>query len=63
MAVIWRETAGWKKRDFERDKAFVKKHGLAAEDGPTYVNGDSLIPGARPVEGLFRDRMFDGLGA
>ena len=63
VAVIWRETVGWKKRDFERDKSFVKKHGLAAEDGSTYVNGDSLIPGARPVEGLFRDRMFVGIGA
>ena len=63
VAVIWRETAGWEKRDFERDKAFVKKHCLAAKDGSTYVNGDSLIPGARQVEGLFRDRMFDGIGA
>lgn len=63
VAVIWRETAGWKKEDFERDKVFVKKHGLAAEANITYVNGDSLIPSARPVEGLFRDRMFHGTGA
>ena len=61
VAVIWRETAGWKKEDFERDKAFVKKHDMTANT--TYVNGDSLIPGAKPVEGLFRDRMFRGTGA
>ena len=63
VAVIWRETAGWSKADFERDKAFVKKHGLAVGSGATYVNGGSLIPGARPVEELFRAKMFAGAGA
>lgn len=58
VAVIWRETAGWGRADFERDRAFVKKHGLTAGSGATYVSGGSLIPGARPVEGLFRARMF-----
>ena len=60
VAVIWRETAEWKRDDFKRDKAFVDERGLAAGADTVFVNGDSLIPGAKPVEGLFRERMFAG---
>ena len=63
VAVVWRETAGWRKEDFERDNAFVKEHGLAAGADEIYANGDSIILGAKPVEKLFRDRMFAGTGA
>ena len=31
VVVIWRETVGWKKKDFEQDKAFVEKHDLVAK--------------------------------
>ena len=57
-AVIWRETEGWKKEDYERDKQFVAEHKLTAGADEIYVNGDALIPGARALEGLFKARMF-----
>ena len=63
VAAIWRETAGWKLGDFKRDKAFVKKHGLAAGADTVFANGDSLILDAKPVEKLFHERMFAGVGA
>ena len=60
VAIVWRETADWKQGDFERDKAFVEEQKMIAEADEIYVNGDSLIPGVKPVEKLFRARMFAG---
>jgi len=57
-AVLWRETAGWRKKDYERDKRFVAKKKLTEGADEVYVNGDSLIPGARALDGLFKTRMF-----
>ncbi|MEE8390663.1 MAG: site-specific DNA-methyltransferase, partial [Anaerolineae bacterium] len=56
--VIWRETAGWEQVDYERDKQFVAEHTLTKGTDEVYVNGDSFIPGARALEGLFKARMF-----
>ena len=61
VAVIWRKTDGWQEEDFESDKAFVEKRDLAGGADTIYVNGDSLIPNAKPVEKIFRDRMFAGV--
>lgn len=58
VAVIWRETEGWEKRDFERDAEFAVKQKLVQGVDEVFVNGDSLIPGARPLDGLFKERMF-----
>ncbi len=58
IAVIWRETEGWLKADYERDKDFVVKHNLIDRADGIYVNGDSFIPGARALDGLFKERMF-----
>ena len=63
VAVVWRDTTGWKKKDFERDREFVGKQGMAAGADRIYINGDSLIPSAKPVEKLFRDRMLARTGA
>ncbi len=57
-AVIWRETEDWQKEDYERDKQFVAEHNLAEGADEVYINGDSLIPGARALEALFKARMF-----
>jgi len=61
VAVVWRETEGWEQADYERDKQFVAEHGLAEGADEVYVNGDSFIPGARALEGLFKARMFAGV--
>ena len=58
VALIWRETQAWEQADYERDKLFVAEHGLAEGADEVYVNGDSFIPGARALEGLFKARMF-----
>jgi adenine-specific DNA-methyltransferase len=36
----------------------VAEHNLAEGADEVYVNGDSLIPGARALEALFKARMF-----
>ena len=58
VTVIWRKTEGWKKADYERDKKFVTDNKLAENADEIFVNGDSLIPGARALDPLFKARMF-----
>lgn len=57
-AVIWRETKDWQKEDYERDAAFVAEHQLAEGMDEVFVNGDSFIPGARSLDGVFKARLF-----
>ncbi len=58
VAVIWRETAGWGKVDYERDAAFITGQGLAEGAEEVFVNGDAYLPNARSLDGLFKARMF-----
>lgn len=58
VAVIWRETEGWGKADYERDKKFVTEKKLAENADEVFVNRDSLIPSARALEPIFKARMF-----
>ena len=60
VAVIWRETEGWTDTDFERDSYFIAEESLAADAETVYVNGDSVIAGAKAIEPLFKARMFAG---
>lgn len=61
VAVIWRETKGWQKEDYERDKQFVAEKNLTEGADEVFVNGDSFIPGARALEPVFKARMFAGV--
>jgi adenine-specific DNA-methyltransferase len=61
--VIWRETEGWQKQDYERDKKFVADQKLAEGADEVFVNGDSFIPNARALEPLFKARMFSTVEA
>jgi adenine-specific DNA-methyltransferase len=63
IAVIWRDTDGWRKADFERDKKLVVKQKLSEGAEEVFVNGDSLIPNARALEPLFKARMFAAVEA
>ena len=56
--VIWRDTKDWDEADLKRDKAFVAKNGLMEGADDVYVNGLCAISGTRPIEPLFKDRMF-----
>jgi hypothetical protein len=57
-AILWRETRDWQKADFERDRDFVAEDKLTEGADEIFVNGDSLIPGARALEPVFKARMF-----
>jgi len=61
VVVMWRDTSGWEKKDYERDKAFIDKHKLAAGADEVFINGDSFIPDARSLDVVFKRRMFGGL--
>lgn len=61
VAVIWRETEGWGKKDFERDKRFVAEQKLTEGADEVFVNGDSFIPNAKALEPLFKSRMFSAI--
>ena len=58
VAVIWRGTEGWTEDDFARDRDFVAQNNLSGGADTVYVNGDSSIPGAKPIEPMFKARMF-----
>ena len=58
VAAIWRETEGWTEADFARDRDFVDQHAIAGDAETVYVNGDSCIPRAKPIEPMFKARMF-----
>ena len=61
VAVIWRDTEGWRKEDFERDRAFFQEQGMADGAQDVFVNGDSFIPDARPLEAAFKRLMLPEL--
>ena len=58
VAVIWRETEGWDKAALVRDKEFVAAQKLTEGADEVYVNGDSLIRGAKALDPVFKRRMF-----
>ncbi len=61
VAVVWRTTGGWTQDDFARDRQFVDGLKSVKDADVVYVNGDSVIPGAKPVEPIFKARMFAGV--
>ena len=63
VTVIWRETEGWTEADFARDRDFVAEHNLRGNADTLYVNGDSVIPNAKPIEPMFKARMFAGVNS
>ena len=56
--VIWRNTAGWTLDDRERDRDFVVANDLTSGADEIWMNGDSLVKDARPLDALFKQRMF-----
>ena len=62
IAVVWRETEGWQKSDFERDKDFVADQKFSEGVDEVFVNGDSFIREAKALEPMFKARMFAETG-
>ena len=63
LTVIWRETEGWSEEDFARDRDFVAERNLTGNADTVYVNGGSCIPDTKPIEPMFKGRMFGGANA
>ncbi|MDD5511147.1 MAG: DNA methyltransferase [Dehalococcoidales bacterium] len=61
ITVIWRETSGWEKEDYEKDKQFIEAKKLTEGTDKIFVNGESFIPKARTLESVFKSRMFGSL--
>jgi len=62
VMVIWRDSAGWGKAEYERDKKFAAEQKLTEGADEVFVNGDSLIPEAKSLDGVFKARMFAPVG-
>ena len=58
VVVIWRDVTGWKSADFKADAEFVKKEKLTDGADEVFVNADGVIPGARVLDPVFKERMF-----
>ena len=58
VVIIWRETAGWKEEDWERDCRFIEEHKLAEDATTVYVNTNSIVPEAVPLDPIFKRLMF-----
>lgn len=55
VAIIWRDTPSL---DLERDKKFIEDTILAGSKSNTiFVNGDSYVRNAKPIEPEFRRLM------
>ena len=61
VAVIWRETQGWDRAALVRDKEFVAEQKLTEDTDEIFVNGDTFIPNAQALAGVFKARMFAGV--
>ena len=63
VVTIWRDVTGWTKEEFREDAAFVKKEKLAEGADEVFVNADGVIPGARILDPVFKERMFAPVNA
>lgn len=62
VAVIWRETGGWEEKNYKRDADFVAEQSLTKGVDKVFVNGDSCIPSAQSLDGIFKARLFGKKG-
>ena len=60
--VIWRNTEGWTLEDRERDRDFVTANDMTEGADEIWMNGDSMVKDARPLDSLFKQRMFASVG-
>ena len=58
VIIIWRETEGWKQEDYKCDYQFIQENRLIEGANEIYVNTDSIVPGAKPLDPLFKKLMF-----
>lgn len=54
VAVIWRKS---EELNLEDEREFVEGELLSGDEDIVYINGDSLVSGARSLESVFKNRM------
>ena len=59
MVIIWRKTEAWEQQDWERDYRFIQENKLTEVANEVYVNTDSIVPEAEPLDPIFKRLMFD----
>ena len=59
VVIIWRETQGWQDADWERDYRFIQEQELTKDVDEIYVNTNSIVPEAEPLDPLFKRLMFE----
>ena len=59
VVVIWRDTEGWEQSGWERDYRFIQENKLTEGANEVYVNTDSIVPEAEPLDPIFKRLMFD----
>ncbi len=58
VAIVWRETKGWTMSDYRRDAQFIAKRIVTTDVKLFYVNGDTYLRGAQPLDGTFKQAMW-----
>ena len=58
VVIIWRETKDWDEQDWERDYHFIQEQELTEGASEVYVNTNSIVPEAKPLDPLFKRFMF-----
>ena len=56
--IIWRKTEDWNEQDWERDYRFIEENKLTEGTSEVYVNTDSIVPEAKPLDPFFKKLMF-----
>ena len=59
VVIIWRETQGWQDADWEGDYRFIQEQELTEGADEIYVNTNSIVPEAEPLDPLFKRLMFE----
>ena len=56
--IVWRDTQGWEKADYLRDRKFLQGQEWVKSARMVYTNGDNALKGALSLNPLFNKLMF-----
>ena len=57
-AIVWRDTQGWEKADYLRDRKFLQGQEWVKSARMVYTNGDNALKGAKSLTPRFKELMF-----
>lgn len=56
--VVWRDTTGWKEKDYEADRTYIESKLKQFEYDTLFINGQSTLPGYLMIEDIFKTKMI-----